>query len=137
MKETADEVTQELARQVDEAEKTFVSQKARSSDGEIAGQAFELAQAIERAEANGAGEDDLAMARAELKSLVDVWGKAIGVSGSDLVADLAPFVELLIDLRAKLRAAKQYALADELRDRLASLGIVLEDTPAGTTWRKS
>ncbi len=137
VKETVDEAAQELTRQVDEAEKTLGSEKARSSDGEIAGQAFELAQAIERAEASGAGEEALARARAELKSLVDVWGKAIGVSGSDLVADLAPFVELLIDLRAKLRAAKQYALADELRDRVGEMGIVLEDAPTGTTWRKS
>jgi cysteinyl-tRNA synthetase len=45
-------------------------------------------------------------------------------------------VELLIDLRQKLRAARQWELADELRDRLAALGVVLEDAAGGTTWRK-
>jgi cyanophycinase-like exopeptidase len=136
VKETATEVVEELTRQVDETEKTLASDKFRSSDGELAGQAFELAQAIERARSSGAAEEMLAPARAELKSLVEVWGRTIGASGEGLVADLAPFVELLIDLRAKLRDARQYALADELRDRLGSLGVALEDTPIGTTWRK-
>jgi len=75
-------------------------------------------------------------AREELRTLVEVWGREIGATGDDLVANLTPFVALLIDLRAKLRDAKQYDLADDLRDRLNSLGIVLEDAPAGTTWRK-
>ena len=80
--------------------------------------------------------DALAEARAELRSLVDVWGKELGASGGDLVANLTPFVELLIDLRSKLRDSQQWALADEVRDRLAALGVVLEDTPEGTTWKK-
>ena len=49
--------------------------------------------------------------------------------------DVAPFVELLIETRAGLRKEKQFALADNLRDRLAELGVVLEDTPRGTEWR--
>jgi cysteinyl-tRNA synthetase len=121
---------------VGEAERTRASQKNGKSDDELAGQAFELVQAIERAEASGAGEEAVAQARAELRSLVDLWGRELGVSGGDFVANLAPFVELLIDLRAKLRAAQQWTLADELRDRLDVLGITLEDRPGGTTWRK-
>jgi len=136
IKESAAQASEELAHRVGEAERTLTAQKGGTSDGELAGQAFELAQAIERAETGGAGEEAVARARAELKSLVDLWGREIGASGGDLVANLAPFVELLIDLRAKLRTAKQYALADELRARLGELGVVLEDTPGGTTWRK-
>ncbi|MEW5719794.1 MAG: hypothetical protein AB1817_14280 [Chloroflexota bacterium] len=45
-------------------------------------------------------------------------------------------VELLVRLRAQLRAAKQFALADQVRHALAELGIVLEDTPTGTTWKR-
>jgi cyanophycinase-like exopeptidase len=46
-------------------------------------------------------------------------------------------VELLVSTRARLRAAKQFALADEVRQALTDLGILLEDTPDGTHWYKS
>jgi len=44
-------------------------------------------------------------------------------------------IQALIDLRAEARTRKDYAAADRIRDRLAALGVVLEDTPAGTRWR--
>ncbi|MDH4179261.1 MAG: cysteine--tRNA ligase, partial [Armatimonadota bacterium] len=44
-------------------------------------------------------------------------------------------VQLLVEVRQKARAAGQYAIGDEVRGRLAELGIVLEDRPEGTTWR--
>jgi hypothetical protein len=52
-------------------------------------------------------------------------------------ADVAAFVELLVQVRTHLRADKQWGLADEIRQRLSELGIVLEDGPAGTTWRRA
>jgi len=52
-------------------------------------------------------------------------------------ADVAPLVELLVQVRTDLRAAKQWGLADEIRQRLAELGIVLEDGPTETTWRQA
>lgn len=42
---------------------------------------------------------------------------------------------LLVETRAALRQAKQWALADQIRDRLERLGVVLEDTSDGTSWR--
>ncbi len=47
----------------------------------------------------------------------------------------APLLELLLELRARLRKEKQFALADEVRNRLTALGVVLEDRPDGTRWR--
>ena len=40
-----------------------------------------------------------------------------------------------MQIRTELRAAKQWQLADRVRDGLAGLGIVLEDGPQGTTWK--
>ena len=44
---------------------------------------------------------------------------------------------LLIDVRAQLRRDQQWALADEIRRRLAEAGIVLEDSRDGTAWKRA
>lgn len=41
----------------------------------------------------------------------------------------------LLELRAQLRHQKNYALADAIRDRLADAGVVVEDSPQGSSWR--
>ena len=46
-------------------------------------------------------------------------------------------VETLLDVRNKARADKQYQLADYIRNKLKELGIVIEDTPVGTKWKKA
>lgn len=45
-------------------------------------------------------------------------------------------IEALIKLRNDSRAAKDWANADMARDKLNEMGIVLEDGPNGTTWRR-
>ncbi len=44
-------------------------------------------------------------------------------------------VEALLDVRAELRRAKQFQLADGIRDRLEELGIEVKDTAEGATWQ--
>jgi cysteinyl-tRNA synthetase len=43
-------------------------------------------------------------------------------------------VQLLIELRLAARRDKNFALSDEIRDRLKASGILLRDTPEGTSW---
>jgi cysteinyl-tRNA synthetase len=58
----------------------------------------------------------------------------LGVEGVD--ADrLDGLVRLLIEMRAEARAEKNYARADAIRNRLAELGVALEDRPDGTIYR--
>ena len=45
-------------------------------------------------------------------------------------------MQLLIELRAKAREKKDFATADQIRDGLKQLGIVLEDRKDGTTWTR-
>jgi cysteinyl-tRNA synthetase len=91
---------------------------------------FELARDINRAAAAGA---DIGPARATLRELCGVLGLTLEAPAARSRA-AAPFIDLLVEIRAELRAAKQWALADRIRDRLADLGIELQDSPDGTTW---
>jgi cysteinyl-tRNA synthetase len=43
-------------------------------------------------------------------------------------------IRLLADLRDQARKNKDFALSDQIRDRLASMGVQLRDTPEGTKW---
>jgi cysteinyl-tRNA synthetase len=47
----------------------------------------------------------------------------------------AGLIELLIDLRARARASKNFAESDRIRNELAKLGVTLEDRATGTVWR--
>jgi len=42
-----------------------------------------------------------------------------------------------IDQRAAAKAAKNYAEADRIRQTLLSQGVVLKDSPSGTTWERA
>ncbi len=54
--------------------------------------------------------------------------------GSDELA--GKLMKLLIDLRAASRKKKDFATADQIRNGLAELDIVLEDRPGGTEWSR-
>jgi cysteinyl-tRNA synthetase len=92
---------------------------------------FDLAHEINRCRDEGRA---VATAQATLLELADVLGLTLTEPEADMGA--APFIELLIALRGELREAKQFALADRVRDGLTELDIALEDTPQGTAWRR-
>jgi cysteinyl-tRNA synthetase len=98
------------------------------------GYLFELVTAINRARDAGVGGESFVAAQATLLELTGVLGLQLETSQPQ-GAEAAPFIDLLLELRAKLRAAKQYALADEVRNRLTDLGVTVEDTREGSTWR--
>ena len=78
------------------------------------------------------GTDILGIIPEDTNKIYEFLGIRSGAAGMDSSADL---MQLLVDTRSKLRAAKQWKLADEIRSRLAELGIGLEDTPQGTVWK--
>jgi cysteinyl-tRNA synthetase len=95
---------------------------------------FDLAREINRAREAG-------RSISEAQKALRQWGGVLGLTfqerGTNRNDQLAarPFIELLLTTRAELRKAKQYALADQIRDGLAEQGITVEDTPQGTEWQ--
>jgi cyanophycinase-like exopeptidase len=70
---------------------------------------------------------------AELAALLHQAASAIDTRApSD--ADLAPLMEVVLDLRSSLRERGEWALADGLRDRLLALGYEIRDAPEGSRW---
>jgi len=92
---------------------------------------FDLAREINRARDGGRS---IREAQSTLLELAGVFGLAL--EEEETAVPAAPFIELLIETREKLRQAKQFALADDVRTRLEALGIVLEDGRGGTTWKR-
>ncbi len=91
---------------------------------------FDLAKDVNRARDDGA---DVREPQALLLELANVLGLRLEESAESIEA--APFIELLVQIRTELRAAKQWQLADRVRDGLAALHIALEDSAQGTTWK--
>ncbi|MBA3045108.1 MAG: cysteine--tRNA ligase [Candidatus Thermoplasmatota archaeon] len=48
---------------------------------------------------------------------------------------MAPLMDVIIDIRQKARAEKNFKLADEIRDRLKELGIEIQDTADDVKWK--
>ena len=96
-------------------------------------------------EGNSAADADhldvLAEQLGRVQSMLTVLGLAAddpvwqhGGSDEDYRPVVDGLVAALVEQRAAARQRKDYAAADAVRDSLAALGVVLEDTPRGTRW---
>jgi cysteinyl-tRNA synthetase len=88
--------------------------------------------------ARGADQETL---RAAKRFFDDLAGGVLGLLGtaSDAQHDadlLDSLIELVSAQRQEARLRRDFATADALRERLARLGIVLEDTPDGVRWKR-
>ena len=98
---------------------------------------FELVRAVNQARDSGAGERALTEAQSSLRQLAAVLGLQLkDKDEQDGSQPAAPFVDLLLEVREEMRQARQWAIADRIRDRLAELGVLIEDGKGGTTWRR-
>jgi cysteinyl-tRNA synthetase len=130
----AGEPSPEVAR----ARETFITAMDDDFNTSVAQAAlFDLTSEINRRRESGDSQG-VSEAQGVLQELSGVLGLKLAKPDEqrdDVAA--GPFIDLLLEVRRDLRQAKQYQLADSVRDRLATLGIVVEDRPDGTIWRRA
>ena len=79
--------------------------------------------------------DEMDRARATLRGMIVRLGQLAEVGARDPAEVVGPFVEALLLARSSARAGKRWDEADALRDRLVGLGVEVNDSPEGTSWR--
>jgi cysteinyl-tRNA synthetase len=97
------------------------------------GHLFELVRVINQAKDAGVSAEIIAGGQSLLRELMSVFG--LGAERPTEGGEATPFITLLLEIRRELRQQKLWALSDMVRDRLTELGVLLEDSKEGTTWR--
>jgi len=132
----AAEAVSALASASESAKTNFL--EAMDSDFNTAGAIaalFELSKFINTARDNGATSEQLKPAQTTFHELAAVLGlKLEEKQGS---SDQDAQVNALIAERNEARKQKQWALSDQIRDKLKELGVTIEDSKDGTKWRYS
>jgi cysteinyl-tRNA synthetase len=130
------DAAQTLKAQAEATQQGFI--EAMDDDFNTAGalgHLFDLVRAINQARDSGVGAEELEGAKSVLRGLAEgVFGLRLERPGTQGLA-AAPFVDLLVEVRSELRKEKLWQLSDLVRDRLAELGVALEDGKDGTSWR--
>ena len=85
---------------------------------------------------------EVARAAAEIRGALSILGcdpfdPTFSQQSSTNPEVLGGLVELALEQRAAARLRKDFAAADAIRDQIAALGVVIEDTAAGTRWSVS
>ena len=75
----------------------------------------------------------------QIKELIKAYTEMLAVFGIELVVDEEDDtnIDQMVKERDLARANKDFQKSDQIRDELKEMGIVLEDTPNGTRWRRS
>ncbi len=94
---------------------------------------FELVRDVNTALASHGTKAFAKQCLVRVHELADV----LGIMGKSEDKSLDAEIEELIAKRQAARKEKNFAEADRIRDELANMGIILEDTPQGVKWRRA
>ncbi len=130
-----DHQTREIGRLLETAEASF--QSALANDLDISGAlgaVFGLIRESNRILDSG---QMTAADAAAVESKLQRWDRVLGILQQDEEDDVdAARIEALIRERLAARRAKDYDRADQIRKQLEREGIILQDTPTGTRWKR-
>jgi cysteinyl-tRNA synthetase len=127
---------EKLSRQIQDTKRGFI--EAMDDDFNSAGALgymFDLVRVLNQSRDTGVGAESIQQAQDLLRELMGVFGLGIERQAQGKSAQATPFIDLLIEIRRELRNQKLWALSDIVRNRLSELGVVLEDSKDGTTWK--
>ncbi len=133
--ETPAGIQEALQRQVARTRDGFVT--TMDDDFNTAGALgyiFDLVRVINQSRDSGADDTSLRSAQDTILELTGILGLRLDKDGfKSNLAD--PFIDLIVDIRNRLRDQKNWDLSDQIRDQLESMGVLLEDSKSGTSWR--
>jgi len=95
-------------------------------------------------EVNQLLNSDTTLSQGTLAAIDDIYrelgGEILGIIPDDLAEEVSGelvdgLVDIILDIREQFRQEKAWEQADELRERLADLGVSVDDRSEGTTWR--
>ncbi len=125
-----------LAAQAESTKQSFIEAMDDDFNTPLALAAlYELVKATNTGRDQGATEEELQPAQAMLRELTGVLGLRLQEKQGSGDAD--KFIDLLVDVRSEVRKQKLWAVSDLIRNRLKELGVIIEDSKEGTTWRWS
>jgi cyanophycinase-like exopeptidase len=118
-------------------EGTFIAALGQADSRSAVAALLDLDSAIDARTRAGEDSPDLDNARSTFRALIARLGEAVGGGPPGRRAAIDPFVATLLELRNRARAARDWALADLIRDRLAKAGVAVSDNPESSTWTLS
>jgi cysteinyl-tRNA synthetase len=136
------------AGQEDEEERTLLAavkasraafERAMDNDFDTPGalaHLLEMVGLLNKLAAKPASRQGLERAELEFRALAGIFGVLPGPAKAQAAGAEAGLLDLLLQVRQEARKAKAYPLADKVRDGLAALGYVIEDTADGARVRR-
>ena len=135
VKEVVQTVADSTLRQATERLTGLFDEALRRGDADGAARAvLELEETITQWSADTLQGTDGEFARSTLRSMITKLAGAASSGLADPRDVVGPYMNVLLSLRAQVRADKRFDLSDVIRDQLAAIGVEVRDTPSGVEW---